>query len=209
MQRPPGSSRRPQWPALPAELLSKIFQRLGLYDKIAAQSCCRDWGQVLKHPQVPDLWGDIEIALDTLPLVLMEELDLGDGTYSHRCLPTSQWIWHRSARDGISTLKLVTEQCSICDEGADCCEEHACRHKPRIETLLAVLLAPLLQRPIKLHVELLCSQPAWPVLRSPMIQQLLANNLVTLHLEAESNASINHCTRSTCNPWRSCRTFAS
>ena len=43
---------RPCWNRLPPELLTVVFQHLGLHDLMRAESCCRSWYRLLTNPQV-------------------------------------------------------------------------------------------------------------------------------------------------------------
>ncbi|KAK9795232.1 hypothetical protein WJX73_008379 [Symbiochloris irregularis] len=111
MQQGGGNRRcalRPDWSKLPLELLTTIFQQLNTKELVRAELCCKTWHSVLSKPQVPGLWGCVEIKLDELP----NRLDLPPQDWdehdvaSEMFLPFCQWLQDRAP--GLESLHLMT-----------------------------------------------------------------------------------------------------
>ncbi|KAK9812034.1 hypothetical protein WJX73_010585 [Symbiochloris irregularis] len=171
---PRGRQSCTNWQSLYPELLISIFQKLDFQDKLRAELCCRSWHQQLSQPQVADLWGCVDIDLDKLSSSVVR----ADATPSQLVLPTVRWL--KSRASGMTSLQVKGKHSREVSRPD--------RRKAQAQILdggLAMLLTSLRGQKVQMHVDIEVGEHLypWPVERPPRLQQVLADNLVSLKLD--------------------------
>ncbi|KAK9790358.1 hypothetical protein WJX73_005758 [Symbiochloris irregularis] len=172
---------------LPEELLLLVFKKLPLQTLLRAELCCREWRRLLSSPQArgpwSGLWGHLEIELDKLATRVSRNQSTPSLTPAD-LLPTCRWL-AAHARGGIPSLTLKTTMCFKCIV-AEYPDEHHCQSSAEeLQGAVVALLASLHSSAVELrvHFEGISNSSAWPTNRRAMLQQAMADRLVSLTLQ--------------------------
>ncbi|KAK9803709.1 hypothetical protein WJX73_004194 [Symbiochloris irregularis] len=128
--------------------------------------------QTLRCPEVADLWGPIEVRMDTLPARLFhtEERSGIRLPRSSFFLPAGRWFRDRSP--GITRLDLWTQYCCSCPgAGPDQTQPCSRRSPDLVVAGIAILMSCLEGRPVDVGIQLQCLADQCPPFSEPMVSR--------------------------------------